>query len=180
MIPTAIFARYARALADVSIQDRTEDGVAGDLQTYARIFAAVPDLLPAFDSPAVPREAKEKLLTELLARYPVSETTANFLRVLLSHHRLRYFPEIRALFIRTLNERRGIVSAQVKTADPLTEVELEQLRQTLARVTGRTVTLEIRMDPELLGGLIVQVGSTVYDGSVRSQLEEVRKSLTGA
>ncbi len=82
MTPTAIFGRYARALADVVMEQQEEPRVTEELKTYREIFQ-VPDLLPVLHSPAVPRETKRRVLDELMARYPVSSTTANFLRVML-------------------------------------------------------------------------------------------------
>ena len=177
MIPSAVLARYARALAEVALEEAQEEQVLGDLETYQQICQAVPDLLPAFDNPAVPREAKGKLLADLLQRYPVGRITGNFLHVLLSHHRLRYFHEICGLYVRVINERRGVVRAQVRSASDLSDGELEALRESLARVTGKAVTIEVRTDPDLLGGAIVQIGSTVYDGSIRTQLDEMRRRL---
>jgi len=179
MISSAVFARYARALADVAVEMGQAAAVERDLQLYGEIFRAVPDLLTAFDSPAVPRDAKEKLLSELLDRYPVCQISSNFLRVLLGHYRLRYFHEVQRQYVKTVNDRKGIVTAQVRSAALLTGGELTVLRERLARAMGKEVTLEIQADAELLGGLIVQIGSTVYDGSVRSHLEEMRRSLIG-
>jgi F-type H+-transporting ATPase subunit delta len=179
MISSAVFARYARALADVALETGQDGQVLRDLETYAEIFKAVPDLLPAFDSPAVPREAKEKLLSELFVRYPVCRITANFLRVLLGHHRLRYFLEICERYIRIVNERKGIVFARVRSAAPLSDRDLAVLRESLSRATGKSIAVELRTEPELLGGLIVQIGSIVYDGSIRTQLDEMKRCLAG-
>ncbi len=177
MIPSAIFARYARSLADVVLEKDVVDAVGKDLENYGEIFRAVPDLLDSFHNPAIPREVKHKILAELLAQYPVSRITENFLRVLLDHARLRYFHEILELYTRTLNDRQGIVTAQVSSAAPLSEENLSELRACLARATGRSVILDVRTDAGLLGGIVVRVGSTVYDGSVLSQLAEMRRRL---
>jgi F-type H+-transporting ATPase subunit delta len=177
MISSALFARYARALADVVMEQRQEQRVTEDLATFREVFASVPELLDVFDSPAIPREAKERVLNELIARYPVSSTTANFLRVLLSHNRIRYFHEIFNYYVRTINDRKGIVAAQVTAAAPLSEQEQASLRASLAGATSRTVVLDVRTDPDLLGGLVVQIGSTVYDGSIRTQLTEMQRRL---
>lgn len=179
MISTAIFSRYARALADVALEQNEDAEVRRDLETYREIFRAVPQLLDSFDSPAVPREAKGNVLKNLLARYPVGKTAGNFLHVLLDHHRLRYFEEIFDCYIKTVNERKGVVSAKVTSAVSLDERELSNLRDSLARATGKEVSLSVETDPELLGGLVVQIGSRVYDGSVRTQLDEMRRRLTG-
>jgi F-type H+-transporting ATPase subunit delta len=178
MISSAVFTRYARALSDVTLEKGEDDVVIRDLDLYRQIFNSVPELLDAFDSPAIPREAKENLLFALLEKYPVSTLTTNFLRVLLSHYRIRYFQEIFEHYVKTVNERRGIVSAQVTTAAVLAESELGSLRTALAGATGKTVTLDVEEDSDLVGGVVVQIGSTVYDGSIRSQLCEIRRRLT--
>jgi F-type H+-transporting ATPase subunit delta len=177
MIPSALFGRYARSLADVAFETGTEPAVSGDMSVYREIFQAVPDLLQAFDSPAVPREAKDRVLAELLARYPVHPITRNFLRILLEHNRIRYFHEIVVSYSRTTNERKGIVSAQVMAAAHLGEREIGRLRESLVRATGKTVSLSVQTNPDLLGGLVLQIGSTVYDGSIRTQLEEMKRRL---
>jgi F-type H+-transporting ATPase subunit delta len=177
MISSAVFGRYARSLADVVLEKREDAAVGRDLALYREIFAAVPDLLETFHNPAIPKEAKHKILSSLFEGYPVSQTTANFLRLLLDHNRIRYFHEIFDLFTRTVNERNGIVTAQVASASPLTETDQSRLRESLSRVTGKSVLLDLRTDEALLGGVVVRLGSTVYDGSVRSQLAEVRRRL---
>ena len=178
MISSAVFSRYARALSDVTFEKGEDDAVHKDLELYREIFGAVPDLLDAFDSPAIPRDVKESLLSTLLEKYPVGQLTANFLRVLLSHHRMRYFHEIFEHYVKTVNERKGIVSAQVTSAIILAENELNSLRAALSGAAGKTVNLDLQEDTDLVGGVVVQIGSTVYDGSIRRQLGEIRRRLT--
>jgi F-type H+-transporting ATPase subunit delta len=178
VISAAIFARYARALADVVLARGDEHAVLRDLGTYGEIFRQVPALLEALDSPAVQRETKQRVLAELLARYPVCPTVGNFLRTLLEHHRIRYFAEICESYLKTVNERKGIVAARVTSASPLGDKEQATLSSSLSRVMGNKVTLSVDTDPELLAGVVVQIGSTVYDGSIRAQLEEMRRRLT--
>ncbi len=177
MISSSIFARYARALADVTLEKGEDAGVRRDLGTYREIFRQVPALLEALDSPAVQRDAKERVLAELLSRYPVSQSTANFLRILLVHHRIRYFAEICDGYDKTVNERKGIVAARVTTAAPLSDQQISVLQESLCRATGNRVTLSMATDPAILAGVVVQIGSTIYDGSVRTQLDEMRRRL---
>ncbi len=177
MISTAIFARYARALADVALASGEERVVANDLETYREIFRQVPGVLELLDNPAVQRESKENVLSALMERYRVRQTTRNFLKTLLAHHRIRYFHEICDFYVKTVNERKGIVAAKVTTAWNLREQELTALLKSLSRVTGSQVTLSVQTDSELLGGVVVQIGSTVYDGSIRTQLNEMRRRL---
>ncbi len=177
MIPLSVLDRYARSLADVALLAQEVEEVSRELATYREIFHTVPDLLAAFDSPAVTRDAKERLLSSLLSRYPVRKITANFLRVLLQHNRIVYFDQVYQSYIRTVDERKGIVTAKVLTAGPLSADERTGLRDCLSKATGKIVRLDVETDTNLLGGLVVQVGSTIYDGSIRKQLDEMKKHL---
>jgi F-type H+-transporting ATPase subunit delta len=180
MISSAIFIRYARSLADVALEGNLEPTVTSDLSTYREIFKSVPEVPVTLDSPAVPRDAKEGLLSALIQKYPVNRITGNFLRILVDHHRIRYFEEICLAYARIVNERKGIVAARVTAAQTLSEEVLARLKSSLSEATGRTVTLDVQTDESLLGGLVVQVGSTVYDGSIRSQLDEMKRRLAEA
>jgi len=177
VISSAVFSRYARSLADVVLETGQEAAVDRDLATYREMFLAVPALLEALDSPAIPRDTKARILSQVMTQYPVHQTAANFLRILLEHNRIRHFHQIHDCYIKTVDERRGILSAQVTASDPLTGEQLSALRDGLARATGRSVTLSVKTDPALIGGLIVQVGSTIYDGSVRTQLAVMKQRL---
>jgi F-type H+-transporting ATPase subunit delta len=177
VIPAAILGRYARSLAEVVIEENIEQKVTSDLETYSEIFGAVPELLDVFHSPAVPRESKEKLLAELTAKYPVHSVTSNFLRILLQHNRVRFFEQIRKSYLKSVHESKGIVSARVTAAAALSVDELRKLEERLSGITGKLVSMESRMDPDLLGGLVVQMGSTIFDGSIRTQLAEMKRRL---
>jgi len=177
VIPSAILGRYARSLAEVVFEENIEQTVTQDLATYREIFQAVPDLLEAFHSPAVPREAKEKVLDELMAQYPVNPVTSNFLRILLQHNRIRFFKEIRDSYLSCVNEKKGIVSARVTAAAPLSQEDLKKLAGRLAGITGKLVHIELQTDESLVGGIVVQMGSTIFDGSIRTQLAEMKRRL---
>lgn len=177
MISSAILARYAKSLAEIVFEENIDEKVTEDLKTYGEIFHAVPDLLEALDSPAIPREAKEKLLGELMTRYPVHPTTSNFLRILLQNNRIRHFQEILDSFIKSVNEHKGIVSARVTAAAPLSQQEIKSLEDRLAEITGKSVNVELQTDASLLGGIVVQIGSTSFDGSIRTKLAEMKRRL---
>jgi F-type H+-transporting ATPase subunit delta len=177
VIPSAILGRYARSLAEIVFEQNVEQKVTENLNLYNEIFRAVPELLEAFHSPAVPRESKERLLNELLTRYPVHAVASNFLRVLLQHNRLRYFEQIRDGYLASVNQSKGIVSARVTAAAPLSEGELKELAGRLSGITGKRIHVELTTDVELLGGVVVQIGSTIFDGSIRTQLAEMKKRL---
>ena len=177
MIPSAILGRYARSLAEIVFEENLELQVTEDLKTYNEIFFAVPDLLEAFHSPSVPRDTKEKLLVEVMTLHPVNPITSNFMRILLQNNRIRYFQQIRDAYLKAVDEHKGIVSAQVTAAAPLSPRDLRSLENALTGITGRLVNVELQTDASLLGGVVVQVGSTIFDGSIRTQLSEMRRRL---
>jgi F-type H+-transporting ATPase subunit delta len=177
VIPSAILGRYAKSLADVAFEENVVDTVTGDLRTYGEIFKAVPGVLEAFHSPSVPRETKEKVLGKLMAQYPVTPIAANFMRILLEHNRIRYFQQILEGFIKSVNERMGIVSARITAAAPLSQQEQNDLEKRLAGITGKATNIEFQTDESLLGGIVVQIGSTVFDGSIQTQLADMKRRL---
>jgi F-type H+-transporting ATPase subunit delta len=180
VVSSAILGRYSRSLADVVFEENLEERVTEDLKTCSEIFRAVPDVLDVFDSPAIPREVKEKLLSELTAQYPVHAVASNFLRVLLQHNRIRHFQQILESYLKAVDDRKGIVSARVTSAVALSPQELKSLEGRLIGITGKRVQMELQTDAGLLGGVVVQIGGTIYDGSIRSQLADIRKRLTEA
>jgi F-type H+-transporting ATPase subunit delta len=113
----------------------------------------------------------------LIARARVRPTTANFLQVLLRNHRLAHLSEITHSFARELDVRAGLVLAQVTTARTVTPQEQEALRARLAQMTGRNVYLQFAVDEELIGGVVTRIGSTVYDGSVRTRLQQIKQQM---
>jgi F-type H+-transporting ATPase subunit delta len=180
VIPSAILGRYARSLTEIVFEEGLEQEVTGDLKTYSDIFRGVPDLLEVFHTPAVPRESKEKLLNELMTKYPVNPVTSNFLRILLQHNRIGFFQQILDLYLKLVNEHKGIVSAKVTTAMALSEQEITKLGEKLSAITGKSVNVEPQMDATILGGVIVQLGSTVIDGSIKAQLADMKRRLAEA
>jgi len=127
-------------------------------------------------SPVVPAERKQELLHELLPG--VSAEVERFLAILAHRDRLELVPEIAVIFQRLVNEHRGIAVAQVTTAVPIDERQKTVIASRLSRRLGKTVVLETRIDPAILGGVVAQVGDNVIDGSVRGRLERLRRTLT--
>lgn len=119
------------------------------------------------------------MLETLIERVKTRATTANLLRVTLRNHRLAELEEIQKAFVEQLNQRAGVVAAQVTTAHPITPELEEALRSQLLTLTGKKVRLEFGVDENLIGGVVTRVGSTIYDGSIRSQLNEIKDKLTG-
>ena len=171
--------RYALALADVVTKTNETDSVRTELKSWEAMINANTDLQNAFRNPAISHSSKEKVLENLIERAKPSRTTANFLRVLLRNNRLTELAEINEKFASVLEERSGVVSASVMSARPLPENVRAEMKTNLERLTGKTVNLNFRTDETLIGGVVTRLGSTVYDGSVRTQLEELKQQMIG-
>jgi F-type H+-transporting ATPase subunit delta len=171
--------RYAMALADVVMASGEAQEVKAELATWEEMMQSNEQLLEVFRNPTIPYDQKQKVLSTLIARARVRPTTANFLQVLLQNQRLAELGEVNKRFAQVLDERSGVVSAQVTTARPVPQSSQEALRAKLATMTGKSVRLSFETDEELIGGIVTRIGSTIYDGSVRNQLQQVKERLAG-
>jgi F-type H+-transporting ATPase subunit delta len=177
MSVTTIANRYARALADVTDARGETDVVAAEVQWFARLVEQHKELHDVFASPVVPLERKRAVLNEILARLGPQQTTTNFLQLLLTNKRLHDLGAVRQSLARVLDERRGVVAAEVTTARDLGEQERQMLADRLRAATGKQVRLSFHTDPEIIGGVVTRIGSLVYDGSIKTQLAEMRQQL---
>ena len=171
--------RYASALADVVIERREEREVQKEIQLWASMIDSNPQLKEVFANPTVAYDQKRNLLEELISRTRIRETTTSFLRVLLRNQRLAQLPEIAERFNQVLDERAGVVAAEITTARPIPEELKKTLHDTLASATGRTVRLTFETDETIIGGLVARIGSTIFDGSVENHLERLADGLAG-
>jgi F-type H+-transporting ATPase subunit delta len=171
--------RYAAALADVLRERGEARQVQEELSAWELMIRSNAQLQEVFSNPTIPYDQKQKVLSSLIARTRVRPVTANFLQVLLQNQRLTELGEVNKRLAQVLDERSGIVSAQVTTARPVPENSQQALRAKLAAMTGKEVRLSFATDEELIGGLVTRIGSTVYDGSVRTQLQQVKEKMAG-
>ena len=171
--------RYASALADVVIE-RSEAGlVQAELAAWGKMISENSGLLEAFSNPTVAYEQKGNVLNELIARTKVRPTTANFLRTLLKNQRLAELPQVNAKLAQVLDERGGIVSAEIISARAVSDNTKALLEEKLGEMTGKEARLTFATDESLLGGIVTRIGSTIYDGSVSNQLRRLREELGG-
>jgi len=169
--------RYATALADVVLKSGETETIKSELKIWEDLIKSNNDLKTAFSSPAITHLNKEKVLEGLLAKTKPSKTTANFLRVLLRNSRLTELGAINEKFDTVLDERSGIVAASVTSSRPLSEAEKAEFKTNIAKMTGKQVNLNFDIDENIIGGVVTRVGSTVYDGSVKTQLENLKEQL---
>ena len=179
MSSQTIARRYATALADVITEQGEEAAVRAELAEWEQMLSTNPALLEIFSNPTVGYEQKQKVLNELISRTKVRSTTANFLRVLLKNQRLPDLPQVAKKLSQILDERSGVISADVISAQPLNTATTAALAERLGHITGKKVNLNFATDESLLGGIVTRIGSTVYDGSVRNQLERLGEELAG-
>jgi F-type H+-transporting ATPase subunit delta len=169
--------RYATALADVVVKSGETETVKTELKAWEELIAANNDLQRAFTNPAIAHLSKERLLETLIAKTDPSRTTSNFLRILLRNSRIAEIREINDKFAAVLDERAGIVGAEITSARDLTDSERSELSSSIAQLTGKAVKLKFIVDENIIGGVVTRVGSTVYDNSVKTQLENLKQQL---
>jgi len=172
--------RYARALLDVLLKESTAEQGAQDLGTVAALLAQFPELQRAFSNPAIPAARKRALVHELLPQLSLSAPVGKLLLMLAERDRLTLLPDLTAVYQERLEQLQQVVRAEVTTAEPLAADHLAALQQRLASATGSTVRVTTRVDPSIIGGVRAQIGSTVYDGSIATQLEAFRQKLESA
>jgi len=168
---------YADALAQVAVEQDKPDKVRREFSDFLALLQESEQLAILLASPAVSRTNKHSIAEALVERMKAGRTVRNFLFVVIDQRRVALLPEIYRAFEAQLDEREGIARASVTSAHELDEDEKKQLRQVLERLSGRRVETDYRLDPALIAGAVVRVGSTIYDGSVRTQLERLRMRL---
>jgi F-type H+-transporting ATPase subunit delta len=169
---------YARALADVVIGNRLDAvRTVAEVQQVAGLADQSRELREVWDNPSIAAEQKRAVLDAIVRRAGISPPVRNFVAVLIDKRRTRFLSEIVKQFAHDLNERLGIAEAEVTTARELTVEERAELEADLSRVSGKAIRATYQQNPALLGGAIARVGSTVYDGSVKGQLERIRQQL---
>ena len=173
----AVSSRYAAALADVALEQKSADRVKSDLAAFADAYASSADLRNTLDSPAVGREAKLQVIQKLGERMNLAPAVRNFLCVLVDHHRTEMLREIQEAFRVELNARQNIAEAKVTSARALSADERKKLVEMLETQTKKKIEAQFHEDESLVGGTVVRVGSTVYDSSVRAQLDRMREQL---
>lgn len=171
--------RYASALADVVVERKEEREVQQEIDQWASMIEANPQLKAVFANPTIAYDEKRNVLEELITRTRVRPTTASFLRVLLRNQRLSQLRDVAERFALVLDDRAGVVSADVTTAKPISEDMKNQVRETLAAATGRSVRVSFNTDEKIIGGLVARIGSTIFDSSVQSRLDRLSDELGG-
>jgi len=169
--------RYARALADVVAAGGDYRKVLAELEDFEKAYGESPELREVFASPAVSLPDKMKVLEAIGQKLGESPVTLNFLRVLLANYRMPLLKEAVQAYRKITNDREGIVQVTITSASELSQSERESVAARFRQLTGKQVELDFRIDNGLVGGMMAQIASTVYDGSVRESLARMREQL---
>lgn len=169
--------RYAAALADVAMEQKDSAAVKNGLASFVEVFFDSTDLRNFLESPGLESTAKRQVIEKIAERVGLPTAVRNFLWLIVDHRRTEMLGEIEAAFREELNERLGVAEAEVVSARPLNDTEKKELTAALEQRTGKKIEARFRENKELLGGTVVRVGSTIYDGSVREQLGRLREQL---
>ncbi len=169
--------RYAKALFQLASESGQVAPVRAELDELDALLRASPALAGVLLQPLQPVEQRRAVLASVADRLGAGPLLRSFYQVLIEHRRLVDLGAIRAEYGRLADEQAGLRHASVRTVRPLSEAQSERLRQALAARLGHEVELEVTLDPALIGGHVVQVGDLVFDGSLRTQLRQLRSSL---
>ena len=171
-------ARYARALLDITTKETDPVAAEADLAAFVDLVQRHPDLQRALANPVVSANAKRALVQQIVDRTQPSAPVGKLLLLLAMRGRLELLPDLLDVYRERLMEHRQVIQAEVTTAAPLSSERVAELQQRLARITGRTVAMTTRVNAAIIGGVVTRIGSTVYDGSIATQLAKVRDRLS--
>jgi F-type H+-transporting ATPase subunit delta len=176
MPASAAARRYAQAVFDIAAERQAFDTWDADLRVIRETLEADPALLRIFENPETEPAEKERLIERLFARN-VSPEAYNFLRVLLKHQRIVLAPQVQEAYEEMYLAAQGVAFADVTTAVPLTPVEEAQVAEALTRITGKTIKLRTHVDTNIIGGILARVGDQLIDGTVTTQLRQLKSRL---
>jgi len=170
---------YARAFAEAVFSGHHDpDKTLQEAQSVAQLAAGSKELREVWETPSITAEQKRRVLDAIVAREGISQTVRNFLAVLIDHGRTNFLEPIVKQFEQELNQRLGFTDAEITSAHELSTSDRQTLEVQMEKLTGKKVRARYSRDESLLGGAIVRIGSTIYDGSVNGQLERMKRAIS--
>ena len=175
----SVTSRYARAFADVVIDLKLDPGqIVQQVRSLVAVVNANGDLRRVWETPSIPAEQKRGLVDAIVQRMAIARPVRNFVAVLIDHHRIAALSEIARQFELELDHRLGFAEAEISSARELSVDEKRQLEAQIEKLSGKKVRASYAIDRGLLGGAVVKLGSTIYNGSVRGQLQKLKQELS--
>jgi F-type H+-transporting ATPase subunit delta len=169
--------QYATALAEIALQQGATEPVSNQLMDFGKTYAESAELRNFLSNPAVLPEQKHGVIEKVVERLGASRIIRNFLFVVVDNQRAQQLPQMVHTFLEVIRQRQGVAEADVESALELSAVQKKQLLQTLERLTGKKIQAKYSLDPALLGGVVVRIGDTIYDGSLKNRLNQMRTRL---
>jgi F-type H+-transporting ATPase subunit delta len=170
-------ARYAAALFDLATEGKKLDQTESDLTRLKEVLAQSPELRRFIRSPVLTREQQNQVLTDLLERVGASDLTQRFVRLVAQKRRLFALGDMADAFLADAARRRGEVAADVTVAQPLSDQQSATLSATIKEALGDKVAIHVAVDPDLLGGMVVQIGSRMIDNSLRTKIDKLQLAM---
>jgi F-type H+-transporting ATPase subunit delta len=180
LIASSVARRYARALLSLGLDEGRFEEYGAELETVLQAMKASRELAFVLGNPGYSVEQRQGAIAALSQTLDLSPLTVNFLRLLVDRQRIGDLAAIARAYRAMVDQQSGRVRATVTSARPLSEDEIGRLREAIGRMTGRSIVLESKTDPSLIGGAVTQVGAIMLDGSLRTQLERMRDELKNA
>jgi F-type H+-transporting ATPase subunit delta len=176
----SVASTYARAFADVVMDAHLNaDRSIAQLRTIASLLAESADLRRVWENPAIPAEQKRKVLDVIAQRDEITKQVRNLIAVLIDHRRVHFLEPIIRQLEKELDARLGFAEAEITSARALADAEKREFETQVGKLTGKKVRAHYEQDATLLGGAVLRIGSTIYDGSVKGQLERIRAEISG-
>ncbi len=179
MIGLRIGRKYGKALLSIGKEDGKYREYAKELEEMERLLDREEDAKVVLTSPRYSRDVQKKVLDSIVKKLRFSDVIKNFLSLLVEKRRLRFLPEINLIYRKLLDEFLNIERAKVISAIPLPEESIGKIRETLEKMTGKSIIVEVEEDAAIIGGIVAKVGDLVLDGSVRTQLMSLKDTLRG-
>jgi F-type H+-transporting ATPase subunit delta len=179
VIDTTLSKRYATALVEIAQEQNALDKYAGDLDSLSKLVEESRDFREILMNPVFTRDDKKKIAGPVLKKMGADPMVINFVYLLIDRKRIDQLTGIGKAFRAKVDEIRGITRGQVISAEPLGAAGLDRVTGILAKVTGKQVIVTTKVDPSLIGGLVARVGDMVFDGTIRTQLNQLKESLKG-
>lgn len=178
MSASALTRRYAKALVELAVEQQAVDRYGEELAMVNAVLAREELLRQLLESPTLAMDKKAAMLTDLTAALGLSEGMRKFLGLVLSKDRLGYLAQIEETYRRLADELSGVLRAKITAAVELDAAQQQAIGASLEKQTGKKVALNVKVDPQLLGGVQAEIGGRLFDGSVRTQLKRIEESLT--
>ena len=177
---SGVSGRYATALFELARDEKSIDAVKADLDKFDAMLSESADLKRLVRSPVFAADAQSKALSAVLDQAGITGTSANFLKVLTANRRLFAVSDVIRAFRALVARFKGEASAEVTVAEPLSDKNLDALKAALKSVSGKDVTLNVKVDPSIIGGLVVKLGSRMVDSSLRTKLNSIKNAMKEA